>query len=302
MTVCIAAMCTWEEDPVGDEPARLTPMIVGASDRMLTAGDIAFEPNQTKIADITDNIKALVAGDASVQISLVYDTTDEAQRASATEVKEVAEIYSNNFAKYRREQAELKYLSPLGLDLQSFIQNQQHLSQETTDNINYKLENYKLGIETIITGVDSTGAHIYTVKDPGIIACQDVVGFAAIGVGQWHSNSQFMFKGYTRECRFAEALFITYTAKRRAEVAPGVGDETDMFILDTSATDVNFTYAPILEPLMKKLGNTYTEYTVGLKGILDTSLKDIDQYIIEITGSTGFCANKPQVHQYFHTA
>jgi hypothetical protein len=33
MTVCIAALCLWETKP----------LVIGASDRMLTAGDIEFE-------------------------------------------------------------------------------------------------------------------------------------------------------------------------------------------------------------------------------------------------------------------
>jgi len=38
-----------------------------------------------------------------------------------------------------------------------------------------------------------------------------------------------MFANHTRLRSFAETLVLTYSAKKRAEVAPGVGEATDMF-------------------------------------------------------------------------
>jgi len=277
VTICIASISQFGHE------GNFYPMIVGATDRMLTASDIQFEPSQTKVVLLNSRIVVLIAGDASFQSSVCMDAYNELQDETEVTVKRAATVYSEAFGRYRREQAELKYLSPLGLNLESFVQTTKNFSQETIDNLIYKLEHNRVGAEAIIAGIDpDKTAHIYTVKDPGKIDCQNAVGFAAIGAGEWHAQSLFMFNKYSRLRSFSEALFLTYAAKKRAEVAPGVGDETDMFILDTSATDVNFTYAPILEPLMEKLGNTYTEYTVGLKGILDTSLKDTDQYINEI--------------------
>src|SRR5262249_27984640 len=42
-------------------------------------------------------------------------------------------------------------------------------------------------------------------------------------------ESQFMFARHAGTRQFAETQLLTYTAKRRAEVAPGVGPDTDMF-------------------------------------------------------------------------
>ena len=60
MTVCIAAICTWQNQP----------MIVGASDRMVSVQDAEYEPSQTKIANLSTNAVALVAGDASAQMEI----------------------------------------------------------------------------------------------------------------------------------------------------------------------------------------------------------------------------------------
>lgn len=65
----------------------------------------------------------------------------------------------------------------------------------------------------------------------GQLSCNDVVGFAAIGVGRWHANSQFMFKGHNRNRPIPETLLLAFSAKKRAEAAPGVGQATDMFTI-----------------------------------------------------------------------
>jgi xanthine dehydrogenase iron-sulfur cluster and FAD-binding subunit A len=57
VTVCIAVLC--------EGPGH--PLIVGASDRMLTSDLIEFEPRLSKIHQLTTNIVALIAGDTDVQ-------------------------------------------------------------------------------------------------------------------------------------------------------------------------------------------------------------------------------------------
>ena len=55
------------------------------------------------------------------------------------------------------------------------------------------------------------------------VACYDMIGFAAIGIGGWHAQSRFMFAKHTRRSPQPETLLLTYSAKKQAEVAPGVG-------------------------------------------------------------------------------
>lgn len=40
-----------------------------------------------------------------------------------------------------------------------------------------------------------------------------------------------MFSGHTSDSPLHKSLYTTYAAKRRAEVAPGVGKDTDTFII-----------------------------------------------------------------------
>jgi len=54
MTVCIAAVCEGN-------------ILIGASDRMLTSGDIQFQPPTTKIYTFTTSINVMTSGDAGFQ-------------------------------------------------------------------------------------------------------------------------------------------------------------------------------------------------------------------------------------------
>src|SRR5437868_4735953 len=62
--------------------------------------------------------------------------------------------------------------------------------------------------------------------------------FVAAGGGQWHAASQFMFAGYTRWWSFPNALSLLYAAKKRAEVAPGVGTGTDLLVIPGNGTEI----------------------------------------------------------------
>lgn len=84
-------------------------------------------------------------------------------------------------------------------------------------------------VSVIISGVDETGAHIYIVND-GDPICRDGVGFAAIGGGARHAESQLMLGRHAWNSPASETLLLAYTAKKRAEVAPGVGTFTDLFV------------------------------------------------------------------------
>jgi hypothetical protein len=232
VTVCIAALCKW------DGLLNLNgPIVVGASDRMLTSDDIEFQPPRTKVFLITNSIYALTAGNSSMQTELCNRTFKEVGRRIAVtpdkwfKVEDAAEIFSREVITHRRAQISKIVLEPLGLDWNTFVSRQKEMSPDWLSDITDQILKYKLGISTIISGLDEDGAHIYVVNGMGIISCDNSVGFAAIGVGKRHAESEFMFAGHTPYAGFAETMLRTYGAKKRAEVAPGVGKATDMFVI-----------------------------------------------------------------------
>lgn len=223
VTVCVAALCD-----------RAT-VVIGAADRMLTSGDIEFEPPQTKIVNLTSSIAALVAGDASFQADILFKVqadVNEHIKASPTvwlTVEQASQMYVRHYNAVRFKRAESAILAPLGMDGASFINNQQRMSTQLVDKLAAELLNFDLPeAATIFAGVDSGGAHIYT-SHKGVVSCNDVAGFSAIGAGAWHADSQLMFAAHTKWNAFGETLLTTYSAKKRSEVAPGVGTATDMF-------------------------------------------------------------------------
>lgn len=222
MTVCIAALCEGNT-------------VFGASDRMLTSGDIEFEPEQQKIYQLSSSIAVMVAGDASLQTEIFMRVRADVHHRIETDpnnwwlVQDVANLYSRYHGEAKLKRAESTILAPLGLNRESFIEKQQQMAPTLVSQLAQQMINFEIPkVEAIIAGIDQTGGHIY-VADGSEVSCEDTVGFASIGVGRWHANSQFMFAGHTRNSSLPRTAYLTFSAKRRAEVAPGVGSGTDMF-------------------------------------------------------------------------
>jgi 20S proteasome alpha/beta subunit len=232
MTVCIAAIC--END-----------VIIGASDRMLTAGSTEFEPAPsskgqsflTKILPVNESIALMTAGSASLQTEIAVRMAHEFELVRGNQppheltVPDVVEHYIRHYNAIRANVASHAILAPLGLDQNSFIGRQKEMNEVFIREISSQLLNFSMpDIQTLVVGRDSTGAHLYKI-DQAYSQCYDAIGFAAIGSGASHAESQFMLNGYNRLFPQEEAMWLTFLAKRKAEVAPGVGQVTDMFAI-----------------------------------------------------------------------
>jgi 20S proteasome alpha/beta subunit len=226
MTVGIAAMCYLNR----------TPMIVGASDRMITAGDTEFEPESAKIYHLTNSIAMLIAGETAAQTDIRYRAMLQiglrlAADASWMRVEEAAHIVSRATVGYHRDFAQRTVLEPMGLTFDTFIARQSQFQPSVLSEMMRRISDARPSIQTVVTGVDESGAHTYTIYADGQWVCGDTAGFACIGSGARHAESQFMFAKHSGYRQFPESQLLTYTAKRRAEVAPGVGTDTDMFVV-----------------------------------------------------------------------
>ena len=138
--------------------------------------------------------------------------------------------------------------------------------------------NYQMTpVETIIVGADDSGSHIYKLFGNAPICC-DLIGFAAIGSGSTHAESQFMLNGYSRVVPQEEALWLTYMAKRKAEVAPGVGKITDLFCIsqqDRAFKSLNeltekLNFGAIYDEFTNKQNRAYQEAQGKVKPLLET--------------------------------
>jgi 20S proteasome alpha/beta subunit len=91
--------------------------------------------------------------------------------------------------------------------------------------------NYGYGLSLLIAGVDSSGAHIYRIDNPGRMEIFDTIGHCSIGSGQLHAISTFVANDYTYDLDLNHVVALTYEAKKRSEKAQGVGEQSDIYIV-----------------------------------------------------------------------
>lgn len=283
MTVCIATINNG--------------MVIMASDRMITAGDIEFEPPVEKLLWLTSSIAVLTAGDQSIQMQVFYRAYKMLWEKIAEDQKWVdvslaAEIYSKCFYDLRNKMIEDSVLSTYNLTFDSFLKRQKEMSDGFFNEINNNIQRYIYNFESvaaIICGIDTsaphvisgTSPHIYVVND-GEISCHDKLGFVSIGAGRNHAESHFMLSKYSVSIEPSTALLIIHQAKRKSEICPGVGKDTDMFIIGGLGKNAPLSQL-FKEDMVKKLNGFYIEYTDKIEALNRDTEKQIGDYFSEIT-------------------
>jgi hypothetical protein len=266
---------------------------------MLTAGDIQFEPQQSKIAELTNSLAVMIAGDSAMQAEILQDVRTDVtaliSRAPTVwvSVRDVADSYDRRYHEARSRRADAYILSPLGLGNGEFLRRQAELEPQLIRQLASEIINFAPPpLAAIICGVDDHGPHIYIATNTGNssraleVTCQDSVGFAAIGAGSWHADSQFMFAGHTKARPLPATLLLTYSAKKRAESAPGVGTGTDMFIIGPGPG----TYSTVVDSVVLNLENIYQD---GRKRIEEVALilqKNVETYVDDIAKAAATAA------------
>ena len=272
MTVCIAA--------------RAQNVIVAASDRMLTSGDVQFEPSAgTKIVSLTNSIFTMTSGDAALQAEISGMVAREIAERVAQEpanwwkVSEVAGLYVKYYNFVRNNRAENAILSPLNLNINSFIANQRTMSDQLVNDLAKELLNFDIpDVSAIFAGLDLYGAHIYVVYN-NEANCEANVGFAAIGIGGRHASSQFMFAGHAWNSPFPDTLLLTHFAKKKAEAAPGVGRGTEMVTVGPNLGSL----ITIGEPALNKLDAEYQKVMKSEGTAFTRARRAIRTYVEELT-------------------
>jgi 20S proteasome alpha/beta subunit len=101
VTVCVAAICAGN-------------ILLGASDRMLTASDVQFEPETPKIYEPTNSSVIMIAGDSSLQTEILlklFQFAAERIRANSQEwlpIAALANEYYNTYQAIKSQRAEAR--------------------------------------------------------------------------------------------------------------------------------------------------------------------------------------------------
>jgi 20S proteasome alpha/beta subunit len=91
---------------------------------------------------------------------------------------------------------------------------------------------FDLGVSLLVAGVDDSGAHLYSIGNPGAsVNDHQPIGYHSVGSGWLHAMQSMIGFGHMSARGLKETIFTVYASKRRAEVAPGVGRDTDMTIV-----------------------------------------------------------------------
>lgn len=259
MTVCIAALCR------SDSEERA----VVAADRMVTLGGfIEFEHAVPKITEESSYAVAMVAGDTLLGTRLVQDVAG-ALAGSTPPIGEIAQRLATKYEETRRERLEQQILTPRGLNLATFYGNHTTLNPNIVAMIDNQMAQFNLGIELLLAGADTSGAHVYSVLNPGPPELlHDTIGYAAVGSGAIHALQALIGFGHAASADYHETVFRAYVAKRRSEVAPGVGLDTDMAVI----SDAGIHW--LTESELEQLREIHEEYERATSSDLRDRLAD----------------------------
>lgn len=221
---------------------------------MLTAGGLTeYEPPKGKFIQFSKSVVGLLAGPTAAAANICQSTQAAvALLGPPVDAWTVATTFSAEYVAFRRRFAEVTILSHYGLTFDTFTGRQRELAPELVQRISSELRAVDVDVEALILGVDAKGGHVFAIRNPGAITNADADGFAAIGIGQWHAESQFMFAKFSHGWLMNPTLWLTHYAKRRAEAAPGVGRETDMI-----AISLNDGAVQVRSEIIKALDKIY---------------------------------------------
>ena len=246
MTICIAALCDQGKS------------VVVASDRMLSAPflTVEFDHPDAKIESIGSNCVALSAGDALYVTDVLSNSSGMSQQLQNPSVELMTNELKEKFIQVRHRLLDERLFRPRGLSFNDFYRG--GLIQATPPDLAMLLDNqvssFQLGISLIVAGVDSFGGHIFSIEDPGSSQCFDRLGYHAIGSGHRHAILSLVISQQNFQSDLNWSVYNVYFAKRQSEMAPGVGQATDMRIVEASGE------RKITDEELRSLGDIYTRH------------------------------------------
>jgi hypothetical protein len=236
---------------------------------------LEFEQSNRKIDLLGRNFAALTAGDALAHTDLIRTADAEISAMSQPSVREAASAVEECFIQHRQQLAEKLVLRRVGLDYETFLERQNNLSPELVSALMSEYQAVELEVEVLVVGVDSSGAHLYQITDPGIATCFDSIGYSAIGSGLPHAEGFLTEADYSPQISSNRAIWLAYVAKRRSERAPGVGSRfTDVLTIERE-TGVRF----LNEASLKRLDTVHQMYISQLL----SATQSVDESVSELS-------------------
>lgn len=196
---------------------------------MVTSGYpnlVEFERSSPKIEHVCAQCVALVAGSAVRYGELLRAVRREVGHTDDLEVAWVVEKVKEKYDEFRTRVLEQSIFRPRGLTRAEFYGRMSTFPQPVIRELDTVCATFDYEVQFVICGVDTAGGHIHLVLNPGHSECLDAVGFSAIGTGAIHASHSLIANGAEPGISLQRGVYLAYEAKRRSEVAPGVGSGT----------------------------------------------------------------------------
>jgi hypothetical protein len=216
MTICIAA--------IGQHVNK--EVVVFATDHMVTIGELGqFEHSILKWREIVPKTIAMLAGNPIFFDDLTYLSDN-----SLTFDKITHEIHEN-FKKKRKDIIKSEIYEIYGVD-EEFIRTvlSEEIKNQHIAKMLDQISQYNLQTQILLVGFENQEAQI-AVVDESNIANYRVINFNAIGSGMIQAVNTMMFQKHGKDDDVLTTVYDVYKAKRNAEVAQGVGKETELLVL-----------------------------------------------------------------------
>lgn len=207
------------------------------SDRQVERAGLVFERGPKGI-EIAKNAVALTAGTAHEpaivdSIREKYLTSSPPPTMDILIQELIDKFHESRLSKIRNEK-----LRPRGFNsLDEFYAKQRVLHDSLVFDINSEIEKYELGLLILVGCVDTKGAHLSYIEDPGTEYNYDTVAFFCPGMGREQAESTFVMYDFSPDLSLEDTLRIAYLAKERGRMAGGVGQATDGWIIHKEGID-----------------------------------------------------------------
>jgi hypothetical protein len=221
---------------------------------MVSFGDMvpASDSGTLKFQPIGSRWGALYAGD---DISPALPIIDRARsklqsNASGDSFGEVLRIVREAYQEERAQQVSDRFLSIIGLNFKEFkAEGYQQLGPAEYGKLLAEIKNFTLGVELLVHGLDkeSSRHHIFTVDDPGAASQKDLMGYWAIGSGQYMALGALAGRSLSI-MSVPELIYRLCAAKFAAGTATGVGKATLVTVMDKDGNERMFT-SPMVDEL-----------------------------------------------------
>jgi len=218
MTVCIAALADNEKS------------VVLASDKMISKQmpPIEYEHDVEKIVKITDNFYVLIAGTVNSAVDIIDNVRNQI-RTNHTPLERF-EKFKKAYSDFREQKITEVILQAQGFrSVQDFQSRQQTLTRKIANSIQNLIVTANIQTVFVLVALDNQKCHLRVLVNPGELI--NPLEYATTGTGELHAVQSLIGARYNKAEDLDAATYLVYEAKRRAEVAPGVGSLTEMIVL-----------------------------------------------------------------------